>query len=151
MSRTGDSFGKRDVKSKKDQKRKEKEKKRLERKDTSRKNSPDDMIAYVDENGMITSERPDPDKKTVISVEDIVISPPKKTELTEADLERKGKLTSFIQSKGYGFIRASDSQESFFAHIKDFMEEINEGDTVMFQVMRGPKGYSAVKVRLCPK
>lgn len=148
MGRSSDSFGKKDVKNRKEQKRKEKEKKRLERRDSEKKGGLDDMIAYVDENGMITSEPPDPEKKSVIAAEDIVISSPRKSDLAEADTERTGKLNTFIASKGFGFIKDDQSGESYFVHIKDFTEEINEGDKVAFQVVRSPKGFNAVKVRL---
>ncbi len=63
MGRSQESFNKKDVRNKKDKKRKDKEKKKLARKDVEKKSSLDDMIAYVDENGMLTSEPPDPTKR----------------------------------------------------------------------------------------
>ncbi len=63
MGRSQESFNKKEVKSKKDKKRKEKEKKRLLKKESG-KNSFDDMIAYVDEFGVISSTPPDPNKKS---------------------------------------------------------------------------------------
>ena len=53
MGRSQESFQKKEVRNKKEKKRKEKEAKRLARKDGDKPNSLDDMIAYVDENGMI--------------------------------------------------------------------------------------------------
>ena len=50
MSRSQESFNKKEVRNKKEKKRKEKEMKKLTRKDSD-KGSFDDMIAYVDENG----------------------------------------------------------------------------------------------------
>ena len=60
MGRSQETFNKKDVRSRKEKKRKEKEAKRLARKENEKKGSLDDMIAYVDENGMLTSEPPDP-------------------------------------------------------------------------------------------
>lgn len=53
-----DSFNKRQVEKQKRAKRKEKQKKREERKNNP-KSSFDDMIAYVDENGVITCTPPE--------------------------------------------------------------------------------------------
>ncbi|MBC8180057.1 cold shock domain-containing protein, partial [candidate division KSB1 bacterium] len=47
MGRSQETFNKKDVRNKKEKKRKEKEKKRLARKETEKKGSLDDMIAYV--------------------------------------------------------------------------------------------------------
>ncbi|RLD79171.1 MAG: cold shock domain-containing protein, partial [Bacteroidetes bacterium] len=55
MARSQESFNKKEVQNKKEKKRKEKEKRRLARKEGEKKNSLDDMIAYVDENGVLTS------------------------------------------------------------------------------------------------
>jgi hypothetical protein len=63
MGRSQETFNKKEVKNKKEKKRKDKEKKRLIRKETGKKSSFDDMIAYVDEYGKISSTPPDPSKK----------------------------------------------------------------------------------------
>ena len=81
MGRSQESFQKKEVRNKKEKKRKEKEAKRLARKDGDKSSSLDDMIAYVDENGMITDTPPDPDRKTEIKVEDIVIGVPKEEDM----------------------------------------------------------------------
>jgi hypothetical protein len=62
MGRSQETFGKKEVRTKKEKKRKEKEQKRAKRKSEGKKNSFDDMIAYVDEFGKITSTPPDPEK-----------------------------------------------------------------------------------------
>jgi hypothetical protein len=41
------------------------------------------MMAYIDENGNITSTPPDPAKRKKIVIDDIQISIPKQAELTE--------------------------------------------------------------------
>ncbi len=77
MGRSQESFNKKEVRKRKEKKRKEKEKKRLARKENEKGNSLDDMIAYVDEYGMITSIPPDSSKKKKIELTDIQISIPK--------------------------------------------------------------------------
>ncbi len=147
MGRSQETFNKKEVRSRKEKKRKEKEKKRLERKENQKKGSLDDMIAYIDENGMITSTPPDPNKKKVIELEDIEIGVPKK-ELVEEETIRTGVVTFFNDSKGYGFIKDSVSKESIFTHVNNLIDEIREGSKVSFEIEMGPKGPTAVKVTL---
>jgi len=52
------SYNKRELEKKREQKRKEKLKRKEERKANAGGSSLDDMIAYVDENGVITTEMP---------------------------------------------------------------------------------------------
>lgn len=147
MGRSQESFNKKEVRNKKEKKRKEKEKKRLARKD-SEKASLDDMIAYVDENGMITSTRPDPSKKIEIKVEDIEISIPNRDSLEPIDPIRKGVVTFFNDSKGYGFIKDLVTHESVFVHANNLLEDIKENNIVNFEVGMGPKGPAASQVKL---
>ena len=73
MGRSQETFNKKEVRNKKEKKRKEKEKRRLARKEGEKSGGLDDMIAYVDENGMISDTPPDPTKKKDIKLEDISI------------------------------------------------------------------------------
>ena len=125
-----------------------KEKSRLARKEEGKKGSLDDMIAYVDENGMITSTPPDPEKRTEVKLEDISISVESKPEEDEADKIRKGTVSYFNESKGYGFIRDAESKESVFVHINSTLEPIVEGNLVSFEVEQGHKGPAAVNVKI---
>jgi cold shock CspA family protein len=147
MGRSQETFNKKEVKNKRDKKRKDKEKKRLARKDTEKKGGLDDMIAYVDENGMITSTPPDPTKKKVFNVEDIEIGVPK-GDNTPFDPVRKGTVSFFNDSKGYGFIRDAETKESIFVHANNTLEEIKEGNLVSYEVEKGPKGLTAVQVKI---
>lgn len=147
MGRSQESFNKKEVKNKKDKKRKDKEQKRLDRKDNEKSKSFEDMIAYVDENGMITSVPPDPDRKKDVNFEDIAISVPKKEDVI-LDPIRKGTVSFFNDSKGYGFIKDSETQESVFVHINNLLEPIKEGNLVNFEVEMGQKGPTAVRVKL---
>jgi cold shock CspA family protein len=147
MGRSQETFGKKEREKKKAKKRKEKEEARLARKEEG-PSSFDDMIAYVDENGMITDTPPDPmAKKKVFKAEDIVLGIPQKDD-TEFDPVRNGTVSFFNHDKGYGFIKDLDSQESVFVHINNVTEEITEGNKVSFEVEKGLKGPSAVKVKV---
>jgi cold shock CspA family protein len=149
MGRSQETFNKKEVRNKKDKKRKDKEKKRLARKEGGDKksNSLDDMIAYVDENGRLTSTPPDPDKKKEeIDIEDIEISVPRRSE-EEEDPVRKGTVNSYFESKGYGFIRDSETKEGVFFHVNNVLEDVKEGNLVSFEVEMGQKGPVAVRVK----
>jgi len=147
MGRSQESFNKKEVRNKKEKKRKDKEKKRLERKDKDTSGNLDDMIAYVDEFGNITSTPPDPLEKKEINVDDIEVSTPKKEDVPY-DPIRKGIVNFFNDSKGFGFIKDTETQESVFVHVNNVLEEIKEGNLVSFEVEMGPKGPSAIKVKV---
>ncbi|HRN12701.1 MAG TPA: cold shock domain-containing protein, partial [Bacteroides uniformis] len=69
----------------------EKQKKKEEKKLSNKANSFEDMIAYVDENGMITSTPPAENApKEEIKLEEIVISTPKKDK--EEPVIRRGRI-----------------------------------------------------------
>jgi len=150
MAKSQQSWNKKEKEKQKRKKREEKVKKREERKTLSAESGStlDDMIAYVDEFGNITSEPPDPTrKKEIVKAADIELGIPKK-EKEDYITERVGKVTFFNDSKGYGFIRDHDSQESVFVHVNNLVDDVRENDKVNFEVEQGPKGLNAVNVRL---
>jgi cold shock CspA family protein len=108
------------------------------------------MMAYIDEFGNISDTPPDPSKRREVNVEDIVIGVPKQAPVDPADLIRTGVVTFFNQSKGYGFIRDLQSQESVFVHINSLIDPIAENNKVQFEVEMGHKGPAAVRVRKAP-
>ncbi len=148
MGRSQETFNKKEVRNKKEKKRKEKEKKKLARKENETKGSLDDMIAYVDEFGMLSSTPPDPTKKKKgVKLEDIEIGVPNR--VTEAfDPIRKGIVSFFNDSKGYGFIKDMDTKESVFVHVNNLIDEIKEGNLVSYEVEMGHKGPAAVRVKI---
>lgn len=148
MARSTETFNKKEKEKKRLKKQKEKREKAEERKDNVVKGkSLDEMMAYVDENGNITSTPPDPTKKKKIIIEDIQIATPKQEAIQPGDLIRKGKVTFFNESKGYGFIKDSETQESIFVHINELTEAVGENDKVTFEVEPGQKGMTAVRVK----
>lgn len=139
------SFNKRELEKKKEQKRKEKLLRKEERKASGSK-SFEDMIAYVDENGVITDTPPDPYKKQEVDLDNIVISTPKKEEVEEEEL--KGRVEHFNPDKGYGFIKNLSGTEKYFFHISNAPANIIEGNMVTFELERGDKGMNAVKIAI---
>jgi cold shock CspA family protein len=150
MGRSQETFNKRENEKKRFKKKLDKQAKKEDRKANAEKGkSLDDMIAYVDEFGNITSTPPDPkQKKSVVKVEDIVIGTAKQEPIDPADLIRKGTVTFFNESKGYGFIRDIETQESIFVHINGLEEPIQERDKVTFETEMGQKGLNAIKVKI---
>ncbi|MFT4600336.1 MAG: cold shock CspA family protein [Arenicella sp.] len=149
MARSSETFGKKEKEKKKAQKRKEKEAKKLARKEASdgADTGLDAMMAYVDENGVISDTPPDPTKKRkVIKAENIQLGY-KKEDMPEVDPIHEGKVSFFNDDKGYGFIKDKDSQDSYFVHINNSREPIAEGDKVQFELEPGQKGMAAVKVK----
>lgn len=127
--------------------RAEKQKRKEEKKLSPKANSLDDMIAYVDENGMITSTPPTENiKKEEIKQEEIVISTPKKEK--EIPTVMKGRVEFFNTSKGFGFIKDLSGTEKYFFHVNNVMADISENDIVTFDLERGVKGMNAVNICL---
>jgi cold shock CspA family protein len=148
MGRSQETFGKKEVRKKKDKKRKEKEQKRAIRKSEGKRKNFDDMIAYVDEFGMITSTPPDPDRKTTVEAESIELTITRNNPQSSPDFLHKGVVSTFNKSKGYGFIRDLNSGQSVFVHVNSLMESVGENDTVVFELGKGVRGPAAMKVRL---
>ncbi|GAB2963213.1 cold shock domain-containing protein [Hymenobacter coalescens] len=149
MGRSQETFGKKENEKKKQRKRKDKEEKREERQANAKKGqSLEDMLAYVDENGNISATPPDPKKKKEIKTEDIQLGAHKREEMDPLEAIRTGTVTFFNESKGYGFIKDQQSQESVFVHANGLTTKIKEGDKVTFEVEMSHKGPNAVSVKL---
>lgn len=128
--------------------RAEKQKKKEEKKSAGKVNF-DDMIAYVDENGMLTSTPPAENiKKEEIKLEEILISTPKKE--AEEPVVHQGRIEFFNTSKGFGFIKDLAGTEKYFFHINNVLTDIKENDMVTFDLERGPRGMNAVNVSVLP-
>jgi CspA family cold shock protein len=62
-----------------------------------------------------------------------------------------GKVKWFNESKGYGFIQQEENERDIFVHYSDIegdgFRTLNEGDSVQFEPIEGPKGLQAKNVR----
>lgn len=147
MARPQETFNKKELEKKRAQKKKEKEERKQQRKENAKSGqSLDDMMAYVDENGNISTTPPDPLKKNTISVNDIVTGS-RNIGGTVASV-RTGKVSFFNAAKGFGFIIDSDSGERVFVHVNALKSTLSENDKVSFETERGPKGLQARDVKI---
>jgi cold shock CspA family protein len=64
------------------------------------------------------------------------------------DGTRKGVVSFFNESKGYGFIRDQASNESIFVHANGLIDPIKDNNLVSFTVEMGQRGPQAVNVKL---
>lgn len=143
------TFNKRENEKKKQARRAEKQKKKEDRKLLGKAGSFEDMIAYVDENGVITSTPPEfnPNKEE-IKQEEILISVPKQEDI-EGPSVLRGRIDYYNESKGYGFIKDLDGAEKYFFHVSNnSLANISENDIVTFDLERGLKGMNAVNITL---
>lgn len=143
MSRSQETFSKKEKEKKRLRKRQEKLAKREARKALPKKSGLDHMISYVDEYGNFTDTPPDRNKKSNIKAEDIEIGVPKKEEM---DSVRMGKVEFFNHDKGFGFIMEQETGEKYFVHVSSLNIEIHENDKVSFEIEQGPKGLNAINV-----
>jgi len=146
MANSQNTFNKKEMEKNRLKKRLDKQKKREARKSNSQGGGLDNMLAYVNEFGTIIDTPPDPSKKIKTDVNSIQISIPQR-EVKETKAVRDGIVEFFNDSKGFGFIKETDTQDKYFVHIKGLTETIKENDRVTFEVERGPKGMIAVRVK----
>ena len=144
MAKSKETFNKREKEKQRQKEKREKREKMEERRASQAKGkSLDDMLAYVDEEGNISSTPPDPQKKKVFNAEDIEIGVSRSKEAD--DPIKEGKIDFFDGSRGFGFIIQNDGDKIFF-HINQTTYPVKEGDVVNYSIERGPKGWNAVGV-----
>lgn len=149
MAKSQQTWNKKEKEKKRQKKKEDKAVKKEERKlNTSSSSNLDSMIAYVDEYGNITDTPPDPKRKKNVIADSIQLGVPKREDMESEDPTKRGTVTFFDASKGYGFIKVKDSQDSYFTHINRHLDEIKEGNTVTFTVEQGQKGPVAVDVKI---
>ncbi|MBV7530059.1 cold-shock protein [Chitinophaga sp. sic0106] len=148
MARSQETFNKQEFQKKKQQKKQEKADRKEERQSKSNKGkSLEDMMAYLDENGNLTTVPPDPSKKKEVNLEDIQIGVARQQEEAE-DPVRTGVVTFYNDGKGFGFIKDSRNQESYFVHINQSKDPLKENVKVSFELGKGPKGPIAINVQV---
>jgi cold shock CspA family protein len=148
MGKSQETFNKKEKEKKRLKKQQDKREKMEERKANAKKGKTlEEMMAYIDENGNITSTPPDPKKKVEIKAEDIQIGVPKYDPAEEMNGTRNGVVTFFNDAKGFGFIRDLQTQESIFVHVNQLADRVKEHDKVSFEVQKGPKGLVANNVK----
>jgi cold shock protein len=61
---------------------------------------------------------------------------------------KNGTVKFFNQTKGFGFIKDSESENEYFVHASGLIDKIKNGDNVTFELKDGNKGLNAVNVKL---
>ncbi|MGK9124225.1 cold shock domain-containing protein [Olivibacter sp. SA151] len=145
MGRSQETFRKKENIKKREQKKKDKELRKENRSSQSDKGkSLEDMLAYVDENGNLTTEKPAEFRKQKINVEEIQISTPK---MVEEDDVHKGKVKYYNEQRGWGFINNEFGERVFFL-IAEAPASIKVDDIVNFRTRKGPKGLQAYEIQV---
>lgn len=150
MGRSQQTFNKSEKEKKRLKKREDKKKKMEARKAESKESGSKGIeFAYVDHNGHLVDTPPDPSKKIKVKAKNIEIGIPKmdESERVAFDPVRKGKVSFFDTSKGFGFILDSENQEKYFCHVSGLIDQIVENDSVSFELEKGQKGMNAVRVK----
>ena len=61
---------------------------------------------------------------------------------------KEGTVKFFNESKGYGFIKDSESENEYFVHVSELVDRIKDNDKVTYDLKEGRKGLNAVNVKL---
>lgn len=147
MARSKETFNKREKEKQRLQQKQQKREKLEERRaNASKGKSLDDMMAYIDENGNITSAPPDPGKRKVFNAEEIEIGVRKQKDEPENEIN-EGVVEYFNESKGFGFIRDRQSGERLFFHVNQLQERLVESDKVTYDIENGAKGLNAANIK----
>lgn len=150
MAKSQQTFNKIEKEKARAKKREEKLKKKEARKaDAKESGNQGIQFAYVDQYGNLTDTPPNPADKIKVKAENIVIGIPKKEESDEEEIDyvRKGKVSFFDTSKGFGFIIDNENQEKYFCHVSGLLDQIVENDKVQYELEKGQRGMNAVKVK----
>jgi cold shock CspA family protein len=147
MSKSQETFNKKEREKKRQKKQQDKQEKMQDRKNNKEKKSLDDMMAYLDENGNLTNTPPDPKKKKIFRQEEMLISVPRMEERAPNE-KRTGVVSFFNDHKGFGFINDTVTKERIFVHVNELTIPIKENDRVTFEVQNSPKGPVALNVEL---
>jgi cold shock protein len=61
---------------------------------------------------------------------------------------KEGTVKFFNETKGFGFIKDSESDNEYFVHVSGLIDKISNDDEVTFELKEGKKGLNAVNVKL---
>ncbi len=145
MAKSQQTYSKKEKEKAKLKKREDKQKKKETRKSEK---TPGIDFVYVDYNGNLVDTPPDPSMKVEVDADDIILGIPKQEEGDREifDPVRKGKVSFYDPSKGFGFIIDDENSEKYFTHVSGIIDEITENDAVSFELEKGQRGMNAVKV-----
>ncbi len=145
MAKTQETFNKKEKEKKRLKKRQDKQLKKEERRANSGDATFETMLAYVDENGMLSDTPPDPAKKKIFTASSIEIGIPKQEDL--GPVVYNGKVDFYNNDKGFGFIIENDTKDKYFFHVNGILQPLVENDLVTFELEQGQKGMNCVRVK----
>lgn len=146
MSTSRETYSKKENEKKRQQKKKEKAERKAARKmDYKKGRDLDEMMAYVDEFGNLTSTPLDYKNKKEASLDEIQISTLSEEQREEVPLQ-KGKVKYFNEDKGFGFIKDQNSGADIFFHVNSLIHAVELGDRVQYKTTRGLKGMEASEI-----
>ena len=62
---------------------------------------------------------------------------------------QEGTVKFFNETKGFGFISPSNGNgQDIFVHVSGLLGEVRENDKVTFETQNGPRGLSAINVKV---
>ncbi|RYY90663.1 MAG: cold shock domain-containing protein [Chitinophagaceae bacterium] len=145
MARSKETFSKKEIENRKRKQRQEKKERMAARKEQGPQ-SFDDMIAYLDENGNLTTTPIDFRNKKVYKIEEVPDAVPKADSFIPDNAVHEGTVQYFSKSKGFGFINSA-ANERIFVHKDQCNFPIAELDKVTFIIRMGDRGPMATNVR----
>lgn len=139
-----ETFSKKEKREKKQKKKQDKAQRIEERRLNNDKGKGlDEMMAYVDENGNLTTVPPPAGRKREINVQDIQLGA---APIAPEEIRKTG-VVSFFSDKGFGFIIDNRTKEKIFFHRNELSQPVAEGDKVSFETERTSRGDNAVRVQ----
>lgn len=61
---------------------------------------------------------------------------------------KEGTVKFFNTTKGFGFIKDSESNNEYFVHVTGLVDQIKQDDFVTYELKEGKKGLNAINVKL---
>ncbi|PZR30150.1 MAG: cold-shock protein [Azospira oryzae] len=61
---------------------------------------------------------------------------------------KEGTVKFFNETKGFGFVKETATGQEYFVHVSGLIDQIQENDTITFELKEGKKGLNAVNVRV---
>jgi cold shock protein len=61
---------------------------------------------------------------------------------------KEGTVKFFNETKGFGFVKETDTDKEYFVHVSGLIDQVRENDQITFELKEGKKGLNAVNVRL---
>ena len=59
-----------------------------------------------------------------------------------------GVVKFYNSSKGFGFLKETESEKEYFVHATGLLDTIYENDEVSFELTEGKKGLNAINVKV---